>query len=320
MSRLIGLLFALLSTAAWAQDKFPERPIRLIVPFGAGGLADVTFRLVAEKLTPLVGQQVIVENHPGAGGVAAANAALAAKPDGHTLLVIANGTAIASSLFKKLPYDPVKDLQPVSLVGWFDLLVLVKGDSPYRNLSDLLAAARKNPGKLNFATINPGSTQNLSAELFSSVAGIDVAIVPFKTSPDALTALIGGGGGVDAVFESYAAAKPLITGGRMRALASTGDRRYGYLPEVPTAMQAGLEGYEVSGWNAIAAHPAVPKSVIAYLNNQVNAVVAMPDVKARMLESGILAHAGKPEELRAQLVKDTAKWAAVIRKAGIPQQ
>ena len=319
MSRFIALLFALLSATAWAQDRFPERPIRLILPFGAGGLADVTFRLVAEKLTPLVGQQVIVENHPGAGGVAAANAALGAKPDGHTLLVIANGTAIASSLFKKLPYDPVKDLQPVSLVGWFDLLVLVRSDSPYRNLSDLVAAARKNPGKLNFATINPGSTQNLSAELFRSVASIDVAIVPFKTSPDALTALIGVGG-VDAVFESYAAAKPLMTGGRMRALASTGDRRYGYLPEVPTAMQAGLEGYEVSGWNAIAAHPAVPKSVIAYLNKQVNAVVAVPEVKARMLESGILAHAGKPEELRAQLVKDTAKWAAVIEKAGIPRQ
>ena len=311
------LLLLLLALPAQAQT-FPDRPIRLVVPFGAGGLADVTFRLVAEKLSPLVGRQVLVENQPGAGGIAAANTVLKAKPDGHTLLVISNGTAISTSLFKSLPYDPIKDLQPVSLVGWFDLLVLVKAESPYRTLNDLLAAARGSPGKLNFATINPGSTQNLSAELFRSVAGIDAPIVPFKTSPEAFTALVGGN--VDVVFESYAAAKPLMSGNRMRALASTGNRRYGYLPEVPTAIESGLPNYEVSGWNALAAHAGVPREHIAFLNRHVNAVVQMPDVKARLLEFGILAYGGAPEELRAQLVKDAAKWAAVIRQAGIPQQ
>jgi len=311
---LLMLLFAL---PAHAQT-FPDRPIRIVVPFGAGGLADVTFRLVAEKLSPLVGKPVIVENQPGAGGIAAANTVLKAKPDGHTLLVISNGTAISTSLFKSLPYDPIKDLQPVSLVGWFDLLVLVKAESPYRTLNDLLAAARRSPGKLNFATINPGSTQNLSAELFRSVAGVDAPIIPFKTSPEAFTALVGGN--VDVVFESYAAARPLVTGNRMRALASTGNRRYGYLPELPTAIESGLPNYEVSGWNALAAHAGAPREAIAFLNRQVNAVVQMPDVKARLLEFGILAYGGAPEELRAQLVKDAAKWAAVIERAGIPRQ
>lgn len=317
MKRCLPLLLLLVAFSARAQA-FPDRPIRLVVPFGAGGLADVTFRLVAEKLSPLVGKPVIVENQPGAGGIAAANTVLKAKPDGHTLLVISNGTAVSTSLFKSLPYDPIKDLQAVSLVGWFDLLVLVKSDAPYRTLNDLLAAARRSPGKLNFATINPGSTQNLSAELFRSVAEVDAPIIPFKTSPDAFTALVGGN--VDVVFESYAAAKPLMTGNRMRALASTGNRRYGYLPELPTAMESGMPAYEVSGWNALAAHAAVPREAVAFLNRQVNAVVAMPDVKARLLEFGILAYGGTPEELHAQLVKDAAKWAAVIQKAGIPRQ
>ncbi len=320
MLRTILLCLTMLAAAgpAAAQGAFPERPIRIILAFGPGGLADVTFRLVAEKLTPLVGKQVIVENMPGAGGIAAARAALAAKPDGHTLLVTTNGTAVSIGLFKHLPYDPLKDLQSVSLVGFFDLLVLVKNDSKYQALKDLLADAKANPGKLNFATINPGSTQNLSAELFKSVAGVDAPIVPFKTSPEAFTALIGGN--VDVVFEAYAAAKPLVTSGRMRALASTGERRYGYLPEVPTAIESGLPAYEVSGWNALSAHAGVPKDVVAFLNRHINTVLAMPDVKARMLEFGILASGGAPEELQARFVKDAAKWAAVIKKAGIPQQ
>jgi tripartite-type tricarboxylate transporter receptor subunit TctC len=302
---------------ALAQS-YPDRPVRIVVPFAAGGLADITFRLVGEKLGPLLGRGVVIENIPGAGGIAAANAVLRAKPDGHTLLVIVNGTAISKSLFKSLPYDPQKDLAPVAFAAYFDVVVLTKGDGRYKTLSDLLAAARANPGKLNFATINPGSTQNLSAELFKSTAGINVAIVPFKTTPDAFNALIGGE--VDAVFESYAAARSLLDSGRLRALASSSPKRSGYLPQVPTVQEAGVPGYEVVGWNALAAPAGTPPEVVALLNRHMNTVIAMPEVAKRLLELGTDAYAGTPEELRARLGQDIAKWAAVIKQAGIPQQ
>jgi len=317
--RLFAALAALvvLPASALAQPAFPQQPVRIVIPFGPGGLADVTMRMLGDRLTPLLGKQVIFENMPGAGGVTAAMAVKKAKPDGHTLLVVVNGTAIAKSLFKQLPYDPQADFAPVSLVTYFDLLVLGQAGR-YAALKDLIAAAKASPGKLNFATINPGSTQNLSAELFKSVAGIDVAIVPFKTSGDAATAVLAGN--ADAVFESYAAMKGLIAGGRLKPLASTAEKSFGYLPEVPTARDAGLPGYIVTGWNALAVPAGTPPAVIAVLNKHVNAVIAQPDFKAKMLESGTLAHAGAPEELRKQLADDIAKWKAVIEKAGIPQQ
>jgi tripartite-type tricarboxylate transporter receptor subunit TctC len=274
-------------------------------------------RSLGERMTPLLGKQVVIENMPGAGGVTAALAARKAKPDGHTLLVVVNGTAIAKSLFKQLPYDPQADFAPVSLVTYFDLLVLAN-PARYATLKDLVAAAKARPGKLNFATINPGSTQNLSAQLFKSVANIDVAIVPFKTSGEAASAVIAGN--VDAVFESYAAMKGLIGGGRLKPLASTATKSFGYLPDLPTVQQAGVAGYEVSGWNALAAPAGTPPEVIAILNRHVNTVIAQPDFKAKLLEAGTLAYAGKPEELGKQLADDIAKWKAVIEKAGIPQQ
>jgi tripartite-type tricarboxylate transporter receptor subunit TctC len=306
--------------AAWAQSAaaFPERPVRIVVAFGPGGLADITFRLVADKLTGILGKQVVVENQPGAGGVAAASTVMKAPPDGHTLLVLTNGTAISKGLFKSLPFDPVKDFAPVSLVAYFDLVIVTGADAKYQSLGDLLAAARANPGKLNIGTINPGSTQNLSAELFKSTAGIDVAIVPFRTSPEAATALMAGN--LDAVFESYTALRSLVAAKKLRPLATTGTKRSVYLPELPIVKEAGVPTYEVVGWNALGAPAGTPQEIVALLNKHVNTVVAMPDFKQRMLEFGNEAHAGTPDELRRQLVNDIAKWEAVIKKAGIPQQ
>jgi len=306
------------TAGAQSAATFPERPIRLVLAFGPGGLADITFRLVAEKLTGIVGKQVVVENQPGAGGVTAASTVMKAAPDGHTLLVLTNGTAISKGLFKNLPFDPVKDFAPVSLVAYFDIVIVTGGESKYQTLGDLLAAARASPGKLNFGTINPGSTQNLSAELFKSTAGIDVAIVPFRTSPEAATALMGGN--LDAVFESYTALRSLVAAKKLRGLATTGAKRSLYLPDLPTVKEAGVPTYEVTGWNALAAPAATPPEIIAILNRHINAVVAMPDFKQRLLEFGNEAYAGTPDELRKQLVNDIAKWEAVIRKAGIPQQ
>ncbi len=305
---------------AFAQSAaFPDRPVKIVVPFGPGGLADLTFRTVAEKLSGLLGQQVVVENLPGAGGIAAGNAVARAKPDGHTLLVIANGTAITKSLFKTMPFDIQKDFVPVSLAAYFDLVIVAKGEGgKYRTLADLLGAARANPGKLNFASIAPGSSQNLSAELFKTTDNLQVSIIPFKTTPDTATAVIAGE--VDAVFESYAALKSLIESGRLRVLASTSPKRTGYLPSVPTAQEAGVPGYEVVGWNALAAPAGTPPEVIAAINRHMNTVVAMPDVKKRFVELGLDAYAGTPDELRTRLHTDVVKWAAVIKQAGIPQQ
>jgi tripartite-type tricarboxylate transporter receptor subunit TctC len=312
------LLSALLALPAAAPAQpFPEHPVRIVVPFAPGGLADITMRNLGERLTPLLGKQVIVENMPGAGGVTAALAVKKAKPDGHTLLVVVNGTAIAKSLFKQLPYDPQADFAPVSLVTYFDLLVLAD-PAKYATLRDLVAAAKANPGKLNFATINPGSTQNLSAQLFKSVAGLDVQVVPFRTSPDAAAAVIAGN--ADAVFESYAAMKGLIAGGRLKPLAVTAEKSFGYLPGVPTALEAGVPGYVVTGWNALAAPAGTPPERIALLNRHVNTVIAQPDFKAKLLDAGTLAYAGRPDELGKQLAEDIAKWKAVIEKAGIPRQ
>lgn len=314
MKHFVACLLLCIAAPAAA---FPDQPVHIVVPFGPGGLADITMRGLGERLAPLLGKPVVIENQPGAGGVTAALAVKKAKPDGHTLLVVVNGSAIARSLFKALPYDVQADFAPVSLVAYFDLVIAVN-PARYATLKDLVAAAKSSPGKLNFATINPGSTQNLSAQLFKSVAGVDAAIVPFRGTPDAAAAVVSGE--ADAVFESYAALKGLVAGGRLKPLATTAAKSYGYLPGVPTAEEAGVKGYVVTGWNALAAPAGTPPERIALLNRHINTVVAQPDFKARLLEGGSLAYGGTPDELKKQLADDIAKWKDVIQKAGIPQQ
>ncbi len=274
-------------------------------------------RLVGKKLTQLLGQPVLIDNRPGAGGIPAAQAVMNAKADGYTLLVVSNGTAITKSLYRKLPFDPEKDFTPVSLMAYYDLALLVRKDSPYRSLADLLADVRARPGKVNFATINPGSTQNLSAELFKTAAGIDAAIVPFRTTPDVTRALLAGD--VDVGFESYAALKAQIDSGGLRALATSAAKRSPYLPQVPTVRESGV-AYEVTGWNGLAAPAGTPPAAVAVLNRALNTIIAMPEVRQRFLGLGTEAFAGTPDDLRRQMSGDIAKWAAVIKKAGIPQE
>ncbi len=323
MSRLALALISLCMLGAangsLAQTgPYPDRPVRIVVAFAPGGIADITVRLVADKLTGILGKQVVVENLPGAGGIAAAQSVMRAKPDGHSLLLITNGTAISKSLFKALPFDPVKDFVPVAFLAHFDVVILTKGDARFRDLGELLAAAKAQPGKLNFGTINPGSTQNLSAELFRSTAGIATTIVPFRTSPEASTALMAGD--IDVTFEAYAAVRALVESGKLKALASTGSKRSEYLPNVPTPKEAGLVSYEVIAWNAIAAPTGTPSEIIALLNRHLNTIMVMPDIKKRFLDFGTEAYAGTAEEVQTRLVNDVAKWGAVIKQANIAQQ
>lgn len=316
LAALAGAALSGLPGIATAQGAaYPSQPVRVIVPFGPGGLADISMRLVAQKLSERLGQQVVVDNRPGAGGVVAANAALNAPRDGHTLILFSNGTAISKSLFK-LSYDPETDFVPISSMAYFDLILLVRADGPLRDLAALQALARTRP--LNIGTINPGSTQNLSAELFKSVAKLDGAVVPFKSTPEVLTALLRGD--VDVGFESYAALKGAVDGGQVRAIAATAGARSAWLPQVPTVREAGVSGYEVTGWNALYAPAGTPPAAVQTLSTALREVMQLPDVKRRFLELGTEPRASTPAEMAGVFRTDAAKWGQVIQQTGIKVQ
>lgn len=297
---------------------YPAKLITIVVPFGPGGVADLTVRLVAQKMAKSMGKPIVVENRPSAGGIVAASTVAKAKPDGHTLLLISNGTAVSANLFKKLPFDTIKDFRPISTLGYFDLAVLVNKKLPATSVSQLIAYAKANPGKLNIGTINRGSTQNLAAELFTSMAGIDALIVPYKGSPEVLTAT--GTGELNVSFEILSPALPQIRAGNFNAIAVTSGKRFSGLPDVPTVAESGLPGYEATSWNALAAPANTPQPVIDRLTREINAAVSDPDVKARLLALGIVAQGGTPASTSKLLASDIAKWGAVIAKAGIEKQ
>ena len=307
--------------SAWSfapAQSYPARPVKIVVPFAAGGVADITARVLSQKMSGSLGQQVLVDNRPSAGGIVAAEAVAKAEPDGYTLLFMTNGNAVSESLFKSLPYSSVKDFAPVSTVGFFDLVIVVNDDSKIRSLRELIDAAKSNPGKLNVGTINIGGTQNLGAELFKSMAGIDVQIVPFKATPAVILALKGGD--VQVAFEFIAPVAAQIKSGGLRPLAVTSGARFAGLADVPTAEEAGLPGYQVSSWNAVAAPAKTPAAVIERLNKEVNVAIASPEVKQRLLDLGVNARAGTPEQLRDLLAAEIAKWRAVIERAKIEKQ
>jgi tripartite-type tricarboxylate transporter receptor subunit TctC len=305
------------SAAAFAQD-YPNKPAKIIVGFAPGGVADITVRIVAQKLSERLKQQFLVENRPSAGGIIAAEAVAKAPPDGYTLLLISNGNAVSASLFKKLSYDPVKDFATVSQIGYFGLAIVTGNESKLKTVKDVIAAAKADPGKLTVGTIGIGSTQHLSAELFKSLAGIDFTVVPFKGSSEVLTALKGGD--VQLGFEILAPVMAQVKGGGLRALAVTTPSRFPGLPGVPTVAESGVPGYDVASWNGIAAPAKTPRPVVQLLNKEINAVLALPDVKQRFDELGVVPQGGTPEALGALLTKEIAKWQDVVAKAKIEKQ
>lgn len=308
----------LLPSGAGAQSAWPAKPVRIVVPFGPGGIADTSVRIVAEKLTSGLGQQVVVDNRPGAGGITAASSVLEAPADGHTLALLSNGTAISVPLFKKLPFDPLADFQPISSIAFFDFVLVTRADSPLRSTADVIAAARRDLGGLDVGTINVGSSQNLAAELLKSSAGVDLTIVPYRQTPDLLVAVLRGD--VDLMIDNHAAVKAALDDGRARALATTGTARSPALPDVPTVQESGVSGFEVTSWNGLFAPKGTPAGAVEAMNAALRRVLALPEVRQRLLELGVEARAGTPEELRARLAADIAKWAAVIEKAGIERQ
>ncbi|MDW5442032.1 tripartite tricarboxylate transporter substrate binding protein [Polaromonas sp. SM01] len=303
--------------AATAQT-FPTKPLRIIVPFGAGGVADLTARTVAQKLGESLGQPVVIDNKPGAGGVVAGDLVAKAEPDGHTLLLMSNGTAVSAGLFKSLPFDTLRDFAPVSTLGFFDIALITPMNSKFKTLAELLAFARANPGKLNVGTINVGSTQNLAGELFKTSSGTDVQIVPFNGTPAVITALRGGQ--IDAAVEILGPVLPQIRAQALRALAVTGEKRAAVLPDVPTARESGLPGFVATSWNALAVPARTPAAVIARLNRDIAAAVNTPEVKKKLAELNVEARSGSPEQAAALLAGDTKRWGEVITRAGIPKQ
>jgi tripartite-type tricarboxylate transporter receptor subunit TctC len=298
-----------------AQARFPERPIQLLVPFGAGGIADLTARAVAEVMSQRLGQPIVVENKPSAGGIVASQAVASAKPDGHALLLMSNGNAVSVGLFKKLPYDTRKAFAPISTLGTFDLGLFVPAGSRFADLRELVAHAKAHPGKLNVGTIAVGSTQHLAAKLFESVAAIDTLVVPYNGSPALLGALRAGQ--VDVAFEIVGPMLPQLQSGVVKALAVSSNERNPALPGVPTVQQAGLAGYDVASWNALAATAGTPAEVIAMLNRAAREALASSAVRDRLGMLGVRVAASTPAELEALLAGEIKRWGEVIRAAKI---
>jgi tripartite-type tricarboxylate transporter receptor subunit TctC len=313
-----ALCVASISLGAFAQGAFPNKPLKIVVPFGAGGVADLTARTVAQKLGENLGQSIVIENKPGAGGVVATDSVTKSAPDGYTLLLMSNATAVSAGLFKTLPYDAEKDLTPLSILGTFDIAIVVNNDSKFSTLGDLLSFAKANPGKLNIGSINVGSTQNLAAELFKSTAGIDAQVVPFNGTPAVLTALRGGQ--IDVGVEILAPVLPQIKGQALRALAVTGDKRASALPQVPTAKEAGVRNLYAASWNALAAPSKTPKDVVQKLNQEIQNALNHPDVRKKLQDMNVEPQPSSLQQAADLLSSETKRWGEVIQRAGIQKQ
>ena len=313
-SPALAWLTAGLPSRAAAQS-FPNKPIKLLLPYGAGGIGDLTARIIAHSVGENMGQQIIIDNRASAGGVQAFTGGLQAPADGYTLVMGGNGTAISQSLFKSLPYNILNDFTQVSAMARFSLVLLVNPDSKFHSVSELVAYAKVNPGKLNFGVTSIGSTQHLSAELFKSVAKVDAQTVPFKVS----SALYNGlrSGDVDVAFEFAPPVLSSIKSGAVRALAIAAERRSLNLPEVPTVTEGGLRGYEVTSWNAVSVKADTPRAIVERLNKEFVAAIKSSEVVQKLRDMHSEPYPLTPEETRELMVTEISRWRAVIQNANI---
>ena len=311
---LVLSLFAL-NEMAYSQA-FPTHAIKMVLPYGAGGIGDLTARVITQKMSENMGQQIIIDNKPSAGGAQAFLTALQSPPDGYTLAMGGNGSAISQSLFKNLNYNVVNDFVQISTMAKFSLVLLVKPDSRFKNVADLIAFGKSHPGELNFGSVNVGSTQYLAAELFKQMAGIDVQVVPYKLSAGLFSAIRAGD--IDLAFEFVPPVLTSIKAGTVKAFAIAADKRNANLPEVPTVSESGLPGYEVNSWNAVSARTGTPKAILEKLNKEFVAAINDPEVSASIRRMNSEPYPLSLEKSRELMISEISRWKAVIDKANIP--
>ena len=320
MKLLLSLALLSACLGASAQPAYPTKPITIIVPFGPGGVADITARTVGQAMAASLKQPVVIDNRPSAGAVVGSTAVAKAAPDGYTLLLMSNANSVSAGLFKKLPYEPVKGFAPIGTLGYFDLALFVADRSPMKSVQDVVARAKAQPGQVTIGTIAVGSTQNLAAELFKTTAGIDALVVPYNSTSALQTALIAGQ--VDVGVEVLGPMMAHLAAGPrgLRALAVTSDRRFAGLPNVPTVQESGVPKYSVASWNALAAPAGTPPQVIETLNAALREALNKPDVKQRLQALGVRAQPSTPAELAQLLDSEIRRWKQVIVAAKLPQQ
>jgi len=316
-SLCIGLAL-LTSSAMTCSQVFPSKPLKLVVPYAAGGVGDVTARLVAQKMSDDLAQPVVIENKPGAGLTPGMEYVKNSPADGYTMVIAGNGQALAKSLFKSLPYDIAKDFAHVSSIGTYDIALITAPNSPFNTIQELLKYAKSNPGKLNIGTISVGSTQNLSAELFKSMSGIDLTVIPFKSSAEVLSNVLSGE--IQLGFENFTPIMGNIKSNSIKVIAIGSSKRFQGLPQIPTISESGLANYEATSWNGISVPAKTPVAVIQRLNKSIQLALDAPSVKARMLELGVTPRPSTPEEMQEWINSDIKKWGLIIDNAKIEKQ
>jgi tripartite-type tricarboxylate transporter receptor subunit TctC len=310
----LGALFACIATGTSAQS-YPNRTIRLVVPFPAAGTTDILARAAAQKLTEAFGQSVVVDNRPGAAGNIGSDLVAKSAPDGYTLLMGTVGThAINPSLYSKMPYDHVKDFVPVVLVAGVPNVLVVNPALPVNSVADLIKLAKDKPGQINFASSGSGTSIHLSGELFKTMAGVDITHIPYKGSSPALTDLMGGQ--VQIMFDNLPSALPQIKAGKLRAIAVTSLKRAPVLPDVPTISESGLPGFEASSWFGVLAPAGTPAPIVARINAEVNKWLQSTDARERLLSQGAEAAGGSPEQFANHIRAESEKWAKVVKASG----
>lgn len=314
-----ALLCAFVGIASVGAQDYPSRPVRWLVPFAPGGVGDLTARIVAQKLTENLHQQVIIDNRPAAGMVVSANLALQAPADGYLLLQAGNGSAISQGLFKSLPYDIEQDFTAVSTLAYFDIVLVTQANANLRTVGELLAYAKKNPGRLSIGTGNIGTTQHLAVELFTAMAGIQAQTIPFKATPAAVSALRGNE--IPLVVETIPALIGQLKSGAVKALGVGGAQRSPLLPDTPTLAESGVAGYEATSWTGISVKARTPPAMVARLHREINTAVNAADVMQKLGDMGATGRASpSPEDARRLMRAEIEKWKVVIERAGIERQ
>jgi tripartite-type tricarboxylate transporter receptor subunit TctC len=311
---LAALAATLFSGAVLAQG-YPNKPIRVIVPFPAGQASDTIMRLVGERLGKALGQPVVVDNKPGAGGNIGSDQGAKAPPDGYTLTVATAALPISKTVYRKLPFDPAKDFAPVTLMTITPLVLVTRPDLPVKNVAELVAQAKNNPGRMTFASSGPGTSHHLSGELFKTLAAVDMLHVPYKGSPPAHIDLMAGT--VDIMFDNIVPVTPHIKAGKLKALAVTTKTRAASLPDVPTMTEAGFANFEAVAWFGLLAPAGTPKPIVDRLNKETVAILNTPDIKERLAGLGATTVGNTPDEFGAFINTEIDKWAPIVKRAQI---